>query len=152
MREINFHNGAVIFRAPDAWHESHDDEHTIVLFQSEPPPLTLRLTVVNSTVPGHAKDASAQALMRLTGGPSETVVQELTHERAFKQFSTKGGSPEHPTFIRFWHFGIRGSGLRWMQAVFSLTVDETDRALPAVQTIMTQLDEEIRQAKFDPET
>jgi hypothetical protein len=38
-----------------------------------------------------------------------------------------------------------------MQAVFSLTVDDKDRALPAVEAITTQLDAEIRQAKFDPE-
>lgn len=151
MREINFHNGAAIFRAPDAWQESHDDEHTIVLFQTEPTPMTLRLTVVNSAVPAHAKDASAQALMRLTGGPSETAVEELSHDRGFKRFTTNGGSPENRTFIRFWHFGIRGSGLRWMQAVFSLTVNEKDRTLPAVEAITTQLDAEIRQAKFDPE-
>jgi hypothetical protein len=151
MREINFHNGAVIFSAPDAWQESHDDEHTIVLFQTEPTPMTLRLTVVSSNVPSHAQGASAQALMRLTGGPSETPVEELSHDRGFKRFTTTGGSLEHPTFIRFWHFGIRGSGLRWMQAVFSLTVDEKDRTLPAVEAITTQLDAEIRQAKFDPE-
>ncbi len=151
MREINFHNGAVIFRAPDAWQESRDDEHTIVLFQTAPTPMTLRLTVVNSSVPAHAKEASAQALMRLTGGPSETPVEELTHDRAFKRFTTSGGSPEHATFIRFWHFGIRGSGLKWMQAVFSLTVDEKDRELPAVEAITTQLDAEIRQSTFDPD-
>ena len=151
MREINFHNGAVIFRAPDAWQESHDDEHTIVLFQSEPVPITLRLTVITTNVPEHAKHASAQALMRLTGGPSEIVVEELSHERAFKQFTTTGGSTERPTFIRFWHFGIRGSGLKWMQAVFSLTVDGHQHALPAVETITAQLDSEIRAARFDPE-
>ena len=151
MREINFHNGAVIFRAPDAWQESRDDEHTIVLFQTAPTPMTLRLTVVNSTVPPHAKDASAQALMRLTGGITEIVVEVLSHERAFKTFTTKGGSPERPTFIQFWHYGIRGSGLKWMQAVFSLTVDEKDRELPAVEAITTQLDAEIRQSTFDPD-
>lgn len=151
MREINFHNGAVIFHAPDTWQESRDDEHTIVLYQTEPTPMTLRLTVVNSTVPAHAQSASAQALMRLTGGISEIVVEELSHERAFKTFTTKGGSPEHPTFIQFWHYGIRGSGLKWMQAVFSLTVDEKDRAMPAVETITSQLDAEIRRSQFDPE-
>lgn len=151
MREINFHNGAVIFRAPDAWQESRDDDHTIVLYQTEPTPMTLRLTVVNSTVPAHAKNASAQALMRLTGGISEIVVEELSHERAFKHFTTTGGSTERPTFIRFWHFGIRGSGLKWMQAVFSLTVDGHQHALPAVETITAQLDSEIRAARFDPE-
>jgi hypothetical protein len=151
MREINFHNGAVVFSVPDAWQESHDDEHTIVLFQTDPTPMTLRLTVITTTIPAHAKDAPAQALMRLTGGSMEIVVEELSHERAFKQFTTKGGSPEHPTLIRFWHYGIRGSGLRWMQAVFSLTVDEKDRTLPAVEIITEQLDEEIRQARFDPE-
>ena len=151
MREINFHNGAVIFRAPDAWQESRDDEHTIVLFQTAPTPMTLRLTVVNSNVPAHAKEASAQALMRLTGGPTPAPEAYGEAGRAFKRFTTSGGSPEHATFIRFWHFGIRGSGLKWMQAVFSLTVDEKDRELPAVEAITTQLDAEIRQSTFDPD-
>jgi hypothetical protein len=151
MREINFHNGAVIFSVPDAWQESHDDDHTIVLFQTDPTPMTLRLTVITTNVPAHAKDASAQALMRLTGGMPELVVEQISHERAIKQSTTQGGSPERPTFIRFWHYGIRGSGLRWMQAVFSFTVDESDRALPAVEVITQQLDDAIREARFDPE-
>lgn len=151
MRKITFHNGAVVFSVPEAWQESHDDEHTIVLFQTDPVPITLRLTVITTNVPEHAKNASAPALMRLTGGPSEIVVEELSHECAFKQFTTTGGSSERPTFIRFWHYGIRGSGLKWMQAVFSLTVDQHERTLPAVETITAQLDEEIRQAQFDPE-
>lgn len=151
MREISFHNGAVMFRVPDTWQESHDDEHTVVLFQSEPVPITLRLTVITMDVPAHAKAASAQALMRLTGGMTEVVVEQLSHDRAFKQFTTQGGSPDHPTFIRFWHYGLRGTGLRWMQAVFSLTVDDKDRTLPAVEAITAQLDEEIRKARFDPE-
>jgi hypothetical protein len=150
MKQISFLNGTVLFRAPDAWQESYDDEHTIVLFQTEPTPMTLRLTVVTSNVPVHAKDASAQALLRLTGGSMEVVVEELSHDRAVKQFSTKGGSPERPTFIRFWHFGIRCTELRWLQAVFSLTVDEADRDLP-VEEITKVMDGEIRNATFDPE-
>lgn len=151
MRDTQFPGGAVHFRVPDTWQEARDDDRTIVFYQTDPVPVTLRLTVVTTMLPAHVKDASAQALMRLTGGGPETVVEELSHERGLKVFSSSGGSPERPTFIRFWHFGIRGSGLRWMQAVFSLTVDEQDRGLPAVEAVTAQMDEEIRAARFDPE-
>lgn len=151
MKEVSFLNGAVVFRAPADWQESHDDARTMVLFQTEPTPVTLRLTVVTSTLPSHVREASAQALMRLASGQPESVVDELSHDRAFKQFTTRGGSAERPTFVLFWHFGIRGTGLRWMQAVFSLTVDEADRSLPAVEEITKTIDAEIRRATFDPE-
>jgi hypothetical protein len=151
LRDVSFLNGAVTFRAPADWQESHDDARTIVLFQTEPTPITLRLTVVLSTLPAHVKDASAQGLIRLASGQPETVVEELSHDRAFKQFSSRGGSAERPTFVQFWHFGIRGTGLHWMQAVFSLTVDEADKSLPAVEEITKVMDAEIRCAAFDPE-
>ena len=151
LNVVSFLDGAVVFRAPAGWQESHDDALTIVMFQTEPTPITLRLTVVASMLPAHVREASAQGLMRLASGQPESVVDEISHDRAFKQFTTRGGSAERPTFVQFWHFGIRGTGLRWMQAVFSLTVDEADRTLPAVEDIMKVLDNEIRQATFDPE-
>lgn len=151
MNVVSFLNGAVVFRAPADWQQSHDDARTIVLFQTEPTPITLRLTVVASMLPAHVREASAQGLMRLASGQPENVVEELSHDRALKQFTTRGGSAERPTFVQFWHFGIRGTGLRWMQAVFSLTVDEADMSLPAVEEITKILDAEIRQATFDPE-
>jgi hypothetical protein len=151
MKDVSFLNGTVTFRAPTDWQESHDDARTLVLFQTEPTPITFRLTVVSSMLPAHVKGTSAQGLMRLASGQPESVVEELSHDRAFKQFSSRGGSAERPTFVRFWHFGIRGTGLRWLQVVFSLTVDEADRDLPAVEEVTKLMDAEIRKATFDPE-